>query len=399
MAIIFSVTYYKNDGSGTTLYCEDDAKHVLDEITTVGAVWGETPQNWSRTGYNFLYWNTAADGSGTSIPAGEIFTGRDATVYAIWQAVAGDDVVISLGETEITTMTATGTKTLATQGTYVADDITIEYTKPTPRLQAKTGISPSTSSQTITPDSGYSGLSSVQINAMTTMTLPTSTSSSSLGSQKATITPTTTTKYLNIPIGYNSTRSYYTLVGDANLTAGNIKKDVVLFGITGTYDGGGGGASVATYTIQASSHPILGNAGFDLSSAGLSAIDLALDGNTFWWIETTASVTIDCWLDSDDDDDFTITLPSGTKMMVAETATIGSSVNCYVMCHTSSTYGFVNISAAEEDDFASFTSYGDTASLGGFVRSIAYKAQNGCPHMSLGSSPPFVLYIKKIITS
>lgn len=218
-------------------------------------------------------------------------------------------------------------------------------------LQAKTNITPTTSPQTITPDSGYDGLSSVQVN------------------------------------------------GDVNLTAENIKKDVSIFGVTGTYEGSGGGASVATYTIQASSHPILGNAGFDLSSAGLSAIDLALDGNTFWWIETTASVTIDCWLDSDDDDDFTITLPSGTKMMVAETDTRGSSVNCYVVCHTSSTYGFVNLSAAEEDDFASFTSYGDTASLGGFVRSIAYKAQNGCPHMYLGSSPPFVLYIKKIIIS
>ena len=35
-----------------------------------------------------------------------------------------------------------------------------------PNLQAKTGINPSTSSQTIEPDNGYDGLSSVQINAM-----------------------------------------------------------------------------------------------------------------------------------------------------------------------------------------------------------------------------------------
>ena len=347
---MFSVTYYKNDGSGTDLYCQSSTKAVLDGITTVGANWGETAQNWSRTGYNFLYWNTAADGSGTSIPAGEIFTGRDAIVYAIWQAEAGDAVIISLGETEIASMNGTGTKTLATQGTYVADDITIEYTKPTSNLQAKTGISPSTSSQTITPDSGYDGLSSVQINAMTTMTLPTSTSSSALGSQKAAITPTTTTQYLNIPIGYNSTRSYYklnamtsgsattpattitanpsisvsnsglitatasatqsvtptvsagyvssgtagtitvsgsntsqlttqaattytptttdqtiasgkyltgaqTILGDANLTAENIKKDVSIFGVTGTYEGSGGGGGAVLVSM------LVGNAG------------------------------------------------------------------------------------------------------------------------------------------
>ena len=36
----------------------------------------------------------------------------------------------------------------------------------TPNLQAKTNISPTTSSQTIRPDTGYDGLSSVQINAM-----------------------------------------------------------------------------------------------------------------------------------------------------------------------------------------------------------------------------------------
>ncbi len=42
------------------------------------------------------------------------------------------------------------------------------YSGGSPNLQAKTNISPTTSSQTITADSGYDGLSSVQINAMPT---------------------------------------------------------------------------------------------------------------------------------------------------------------------------------------------------------------------------------------
>lgn len=82
----------------------------------------------------------------------------------------------------------------------------------TVKNQSKSNISPSTSSQTITPDSGYTGLSSVQINAMPAMTLPTAASSSSSGTSKATITPSTSAaQYLNIPTGYNSTASYYTI--------------------------------------------------------------------------------------------------------------------------------------------------------------------------------------------
>ena len=85
------------------------------------------------------------------------------------------------------------------------------YSGGSPSLQAKTNISPTTSSQTIQADSGYDGLSSVQINAMPTMTLPSSTSGTSSGTSKATITPGSSAQYLNIPTGYNGTAQYYTI--------------------------------------------------------------------------------------------------------------------------------------------------------------------------------------------
>ena len=74
---------------------------------------------------------------------------------------------------------------------------------------------PSTSqqTQTITADSQYDALKKVNVtvNAMPTMTLPTASSATSSGTSKATITPSSSTQYLNIPTGYNGTAQYYTI--------------------------------------------------------------------------------------------------------------------------------------------------------------------------------------------
>lgn len=60
-------------------------------------------------------------------------------------------------------------------------------------LQAKTNISPSTSSQTITADSGYDGLSSVQINAMPSGTAGTPTATKgAVSNHSISITPSVT---------------------------------------------------------------------------------------------------------------------------------------------------------------------------------------------------------------
>ena len=67
------------------------------------------------------------------------------------------DVSISYKGNEIASMNATGVKTLLTSSAFCEDDITVAYTKPSASLQSKT-VSPTTSQQTVSPDSGYDGL-------------------------------------------------------------------------------------------------------------------------------------------------------------------------------------------------------------------------------------------------
>ena len=91
------------------------------------------------------------------------------------------------------------TKTLTTSGKYLEDDITLTDNS-TPTLQTKTGITPTTSSQTITADNGYDGLDSVQIDAMPT------------GAKNAQVNTwgwTSTTKKLTVTFP-NATSGYYT---------------------------------------------------------------------------------------------------------------------------------------------------------------------------------------------
>ena len=181
----------------------------------------------------------------------------------------------------------------------------------TPNLQAKTNISPTTSSQTITADSGYDGLSSVQINAMPSGTarVPSTISGTSANMSAGTnqltfsktiaLTPDVTAGYIASGTERNATVSLTAnlatktaatihpstsdqqidaitfIAGNqvikgvttTNLTADNIKSGVVVkigdstdddcvTSVTGSYTGGGGSLSVDTKTVTASNYPV-----------------------------------------------------------------------------------------------------------------------------------------------
>lgn len=162
-------------------------------------------------------------------------------------------------------------------------DIVGSYVAPTFATQSKT-VSPSTSQQTVSPDSGYDGLSSVTVNAMpsgsattpaTTITANPTISVNASGlitasvSGSKSVTPSVSAGYVSsgtagtVTVSGSNTQQLtaqaaqtitptttdqtiasgkyltgvQTIKGDANLLPENIKKDVVIFGITGTYEG------------------------------------------------------------------------------------------------------------------------------------------------------------------
>lgn len=93
-----------------------------------------------------------------------------------------------------------------------------------------TGQVGSTAGTTFYPSPGYNGFTSFKATPKNYIRA---------------VTPTTSLQTFAVPSGYSGHGTVrvnaVTSSIDANITAGNIKKDVVILGVTGTYEGGGGG--------------------------------------------------------------------------------------------------------------------------------------------------------------
>ena len=283
--------------------------------------------------YNVTNYASASVGTGSrsaSATKGTV-SGHSVTVTPKATTTAG---YIGAGSTNGTAVTVSaselvsGTKSITSNGTgidvteYAAVDVAVPSGQPS--LQAKTNIDPTTSSQTIQADSGYDGLSSVQINAMPSgVVVPAAAISSSSG---ATITTETgkivlTKTVNNVPqvttAGYVTSGTFgdtsvtlrataniqgaqtitpgtsdqtiaantwltgaQTISGDANLAAGNIKSGTSIFGVLGTYTGGGTDhlTKIATKNLGtiSTSSTSAADTGQTLAVSGFDAYDMLI---------------------------------------------------------------------------------------------------------------------------
>lgn len=123
--------------------------------------------------------------SDTLVIFGEMFTG----VTGIKATDSNDATKTYVRPEGTKSITANGTGIDVTE--YASVDVAVPSGQPS--LQAKINIDPTTSSQTITADSGYDGLSSVQINAMPSGTAGTpSATKGTVSNHAVSVTPSVT---------------------------------------------------------------------------------------------------------------------------------------------------------------------------------------------------------------
>lgn len=159
--------------------------------------------------------------SNQSIASGQYLSGA--------QTIKGDSNLIASNiKKGVTIFNVTGSYNEATGG---------------PTLQSK-AVSPSESTQTVSPDNGYDGLSKVTVNAISSTYIGSDVTKKSA----ATYTPKTTDQSIASGQYLSGTQ---TIKGDANLVAGNIKSGVNIFGVTGTYAGGGSSGGNGNNNVEA----------------------------------------------------------------------------------------------------------------------------------------------------
>ena len=164
-------------------------------------------------------------------------------------------------------------------------------------------VSPSTSQQVIEASQGYDGLSSVTIDAVdasideniqsqnikdgvTILGVEGTYVPPAPSLQNKSVTPTTSAQEISADSNYDGL-GVVSVAGvtssiDPNITSGNIKKDVEILGVTGTFEGGGGTIQLQdkTVTPTVSAQEISADSGYDgLGVVSVAGVTSSIDPN------------------------------------------------------------------------------------------------------------------------
>lgn len=161
------------------------------------------------------------------------------------------------------------TKVLSTEGKYLEDDITL--------VDVTQGGSATLGEKSISSNGTYNASSdNLDGYSKVVVTVPT-------GPAKTSSDLTASNLTVTAPAGLYASDASKTL-SDANLVAGNIKKDVTIFSVTGTYEGGGGGNfESGTFTPASDTKNFTATVSFEPSGFQCSVAVSSITGTDNTW--------------------------------------------------------------------------------------------------------------------
>ena len=346
------------------------------------------------------------------------------TGYITGSTKTGTAITVSASEL------VSGTLNISSNGTqdvtnYKYVNVSVSSGGGTFSVQDKS-INPTESQQVITPDSGYDGLSSVTIGAISStyigsgivqrsstdltvsgatitapagyyssaasksvaaMTLPTATSTSYSGtSAMSAIGRSTSTRYINIPVGYNSTAKYYTISAVAN---GTVTAPSTISGTTATVSTG---TNTLTLTKTVSVTPNVTTAGYiSTGTAGNSSVSLTANittkaATTYNVSTSNQTITAGTYLTGAQTIRAVTTsnliaanIKAGTVVQVGDAGSAGRIANITGTFTSDAT-------AAAADIVSSKTAYVNGVKITGELTFITYYTGSSAPSSSLGNN-------------
>ena len=209
------------------------------------------------------------------------------------------DVNIKYRGSSIATMSASGTKTLGTQGKYCDSDVVVEYTKPASAvIESNKNATPSESAQEITPSSGYDAMAKVTVGAVSSSYVGTAVprkSSSDLTASGATVTA---------PAGYYASAASKSVAsgtaGTPTATKGTVSNHIVavtpsVTNTTGYITGStktGTAVTVSASELVSGSETKTANGTYDVTNLAELVVNVSGGGGSNWTLLASTDFTV-----------------------------------------------------------------------------------------------------------